>query len=173
MGREITKSQTTLTSFILSLSLPLPCPCLSFQMSLSPVSCISVPLVHFSRLEELIAGLTALAQYTAQLLPGPHRAQPSHRAIRAPSRFLHPSPLLCHSPTLHQGRFVSHPSLDLSPTRTAPLSSISHHFPFTSILPHPSPIFSFPSPNYAVSPSHFTLSSHTSCHLAPIKVSGQ
>lgn len=74
-------------------------------------------IVHSSHLNELIAGLTALVQYTAQLLPGPHTAQPSHRAIRPPSRFLHRSPLSCYTPA--SGGFVSHPSLDSS----APLLS--------------------------------------------------
>lgn len=108
-------------------------------MSLSPVSCSSILLVHSSRLEELIDGLTALVQYAAQLLAGPHQAQPSHHAIWPSSCFLLCFPLSCHSPALYQSGFASHPSLDLSSPCPVTLSSISHHFPVTSSLPHLSP----------------------------------
>lgn len=63
-------------------------------MSLSPASCSSVPLVHSGRLEELIGGLTALVQYTVQLLRGSHTAQPQHSAIRPLSVSPSLSPLL-------------------------------------------------------------------------------
>lgn len=123
-----------LYSFSVSLSLRLLSVFLNFFPNVSLVSCSSVPLVHSSRLEELIAGLTALVQYIAQLLPGSHTTQPSHRAIRPPSRFLCHSPLSCHTPS-YQGDFVSHLSLDLSSPCLVVLSSSSCHFSFTSILP--------------------------------------
>lgn len=131
-------------------------------MSLSPVSCSSGPLVHSSRLEELIAGLTALAQYTAQLLPGPHTAQPSHSAIRPPSRFLHRSPLSCHSLTIRVASFLTPFEIYRPPARQHCHPSLIIFFlPPFSLIHLPAPILSFPplpwSTQFTVSP--FPLSS--------------
>lgn len=109
-------------------------PCLSLSKC-RPVSCSSILLVHSSHLEELIDALTALVHYAAQLLAGP-AITPCNLT---PSCFLLRFPLSCHSPALHQSDFASHPSLDLSSPCPVTLSSISHHFPVTSSLPHLSP----------------------------------
>lgn len=124
-------------------------------MSLRPVSCAQVELVHSSCLVELIAGLTALVQYPVQLLPGPHTAAPSHCAIRPPSRSHHRSPLSCHSPAIRGASILTLVRI----YHLLPGCSVIHLSSFSLYLQPPSSIFqtlSFPfhpqSAQFTVSP---------------------
>ena len=112
-------------------------------MSLSPSR--TVP-VHSHSLGELMAALTSLAQYSAQLLAGPQEAQPSRRAIWPPfSCLLH---LSCHSPALHQCGFISSLFRDLSSSRLGSIvihRSLFSFYPSTSVVHLPVLLFSHPS----------------------------
>lgn len=91
-------------------------------MSLILASSFSIPIVLSSHLEELVAGLTAFFDRWPNYWLAHMRH--SHHTVQSdpPTRFLHGT-LSCHFQAL-----------------PATLSSISHPFPFTSSLAHPSPI---------------------------------
>ena len=138
-------------------------------MSLKPVSCCPVLLVHSRCLEGLIAGLTALVQYTSNYCLA-HIWQSHHTLQSHPSRSPHNSPLSCHCPTIRVVTF---------PFQIYPAPQWLHCHPslvifllLQSYLIHlQTPIFPSPSLKYLV--HHFTLSSLISCHLAQMKMSGQ
>ena len=127
--------QLTRVLLILSCSLTLPHP-MSLSLFLNVTQPCFLPYCS-ARPLQLLRGANSWPDSTRSI-HSTITAWPtsrSHHTVQSElhSRFLHPSPLSCHYPTLHQGGFVSPPSLDLSPP--LPGHMVIHVSPFSFYPP--------------------------------------